>query len=169
MPHRSDFYLQSRTRISIHASSPWTWVFLNDCKAEDSLSLSQLHHVAATSRTRRRPSLHRQIDCPGISRRSETIFKKFHLSEPFQAALSKPERLVDRCVQRLTGSRWIAQGAGRRGSQWEDVTGLQLRLSWLHRQLTSWQQLSWRSCRSASLHPSCSTPGTRAHFNLNKV
>ena len=73
-------------------------VFLKDWKAEFCLSLSKLHHVAATSRTRRRPSLHRQIDCPYKSRRSQTIFKKFHLAEPFKAALSKPERLLNLCV-----------------------------------------------------------------------
>ena len=141
--------------------------FLNDCKAEDSLSLSQLHHVAATSRTRRRPSLHRQIGCQDKSRRWQTIFKKFHLVQPFQAALNKPERLLDPCVQRLVGYRRIVEGAGRRVSQWEDVTGLQLQLSWLERQLRSrWQQLSCRSCCSASLHLGYSTPGTRAHFHL---
>ena len=144
--------------------------FLNDCKAEDSLSLSQLHHVAATSRTRRRPSLHRQIDCPDKSRRSQTIFKKFHLPQPFQTASNKPERLLDPCVQRLVGYRRIVESAGRRVSQWEDVTGLQLQLSWLERQLRSrWQQLSCRSCCSASLHLGCSTPGTRAQLQPEKA
>ena len=169
LPHRSDFNLNSRTRILMHSLSPRISEFLNDCKAEDSLSLSQLHHVAATSRTRRRPSLHRQIGCQDKSRRSQTIFKKFHLPQPFQTASNKPERLLDPCVQRLVGYRRIVEGAGRRVSQWEDVTGLQLQLSWLQRQLRSrWQQLSCRSCCSACLHLSCSTPGTRAHFILKR-
>ena len=89
---------------------------------ESSLSLSKLHHVAATSRTRRRPSLHRQIHRPHFSRRLLTIFNKNSHTEIFKEVLIHPERLLGLQVQGWLGCGQIAgcreEGVTEGGCDW---------------------------------------------------